>query len=442
MKRMKWRGLALGLITSTLGLGIAACDDDTSSTPPDLSTAGGDMSGAVDDMATGTPGTGQIVLADVVGTVFSPALPGGAAPRTHSMVAIASFPKTTPPSDPSSDLDLVMQKGCTINRFTATNPPHADGDAGNITITGYNPMAIATNTKTGSTAAVPLPPITCARSGPPLPLYTCTFGGSFNTDGGAMGSKTDDVIFPMIPYNIVDHATHGTVVKINIPPPQGWPFGDGLCNKRYVPRDVSTDFEMCEQSPILGSGVAQITESIAGGADYMAASKMLGDKSGVGMDGGGSSQFPGPVYVISVKSGTTEIVATDPVQLGNSLSMANGAIDPTKDLTIDYSCDPNNLTKGAACTGSTDLAAVLIKTSTSPKTAFATSTASGVGQCIARVTVGSVTVKAAQLTAALGGQTGGSIQLALARVSLQPAVVGGHTIAFTAGMGVFGFTNQ
>ncbi|MDB4964480.1 MAG: hypothetical protein JWN44_169, partial [Myxococcales bacterium] len=31
MKRLNWRGLALGLMTTTLGLGIAACDDDTTS---------------------------------------------------------------------------------------------------------------------------------------------------------------------------------------------------------------------------------------------------------------------------------------------------------------------------------------------------------------------------------------------------------------------------
>ncbi|MDB5937628.1 MAG: hypothetical protein JWQ01_4972 [Massilia sp.] len=456
MKRMKWRGLALGLITSTLGLGIAACDDDTSSTSPDLSTAGGDMSGAVDDMATGTPGTGQIVLADVVGTVFSPSAPGGQIPRTHSLVAIASFPKTLPPSDPSSNLDLVTQMGCTINRFTATNPPHGDGDAGNITITGFNTISLATNTKTGSTQRTPNPPITCMRVAP-LMTYTCFFSGTAGSDGGAMGTKTDDVIFPIVPHQVtLNNAMHtptGTVLP-------NWPaaFGEGTCSKRYLfnPMDPAagtancmnqlnmsgcvTQIEACEQEPILPLGVAQITETVAGGTDYMAASKMLGNTGG--LDGGGG-QFPGPIYPVSVKSGTTEIIGTDIITGGTSLSMADGTIDPTKTLTITFSCDPNDAgTPGAKCSGTADIAALLIKTSTGTKAAFGTSTASGVSQCIARVTTGQIKIDANQLTALLGGQTGGSLQLALARVSLQPAVVGSHTLAFTAGMGVFGFTNQ
>src|SRR5947209_821556 len=107
MKRMKWRGLALGLVTTTLGLGIAACDDDTTNNSPDIAMTT-DMSAEV-DMAMGAPGTGQLVIADVVGTVFttpSSKVPTGVLPRTHSMVAIASFPKTVPTSDTSSDLDL------------------------------------------------------------------------------------------------------------------------------------------------------------------------------------------------------------------------------------------------------------------------------------------------------------------------------------------------
>ncbi len=64
------------------------------------------------------------------------------------------------------------------------------------------------------------------------------------------------------------------------------------------------------------------------------------------------------------------------------------------------------------------------------------------GQCIAKIPTGTITVKAAQLAALLGGQTGGSIQLALARVQLVPKPAGMHLVAFTGGMGVFGFTDQ
>src|SRR2546423_6308362 len=108
MKRMKWRGLALGLVTSTLGLGIAACDDDTTNNAPDLSMSM-DMSATVDMTMTGSPGTAQIVLADVVGTVFTPTQ---TAPRTHALIGIASFPKAAPTTDPTSDLSLTPPSGC------------------------------------------------------------------------------------------------------------------------------------------------------------------------------------------------------------------------------------------------------------------------------------------------------------------------------------------
>src|SRR5439155_1899688 len=104
------------------------------------------------------------------------------------------------------------------------------------------------------------------------------------------------VIFPIVPFNVVDKATHGLGVKVNVPPNMGgWPFGDPLCIKRYVwypgdpnagppsttpggamtcvPQDQTTcalQLEVCEQSPILPLGGAQITESVAGGTDYPA----------------------------------------------------------------------------------------------------------------------------------------------------------------------------
>ena len=105
MNRFTWRQLASGLFAATLSLGIAACDDDTSGSG-DMGV-GADMSASVDmTMTTGTPGTGQLVLADLVGTVFSPSLPSGAAPQTHTLLALASLPATSGTSDPSSDLNL------------------------------------------------------------------------------------------------------------------------------------------------------------------------------------------------------------------------------------------------------------------------------------------------------------------------------------------------
>jgi hypothetical protein len=66
----------------------------------------------------------------------------------------------------------------------------------------------------------------------------------------------------------------------------------------------------------------------------------------------------------------------------------------------------------------------------------------GSGECIAAVTTGSVMIAANQLTALLGSQSGGSIQMALARLRLIAMQDGNHLTAFGGGMGVFGFTNQ
>jgi len=280
-------------------------------------------------------------------------------------------------------------------------------------------------------------------------LYHCAYNGAANPDSGEAGAPTSAVVYPLIPFNVVDHATHGTVVKINIPPPQGWPYGDATCIKRYVPRDATTDFEMCEQSPIIPLGVSEITEKLAGGTDWPAAMQTLGN--GGGTDGG-MGQLAGAFFISKVTKGTAgdaaeaDITGHDLITGGNNLDIADGAIDATKDLNIYFSCDENNPnTPGAGCTGTQDLVGLLITTSTSPKTAFALSTATGSATCSQPVIAGgTVTVKANQLTAMLGGQTGGSFQIALVRLSTKlQSPAGMHPLlAFTAGMGVFGFTNQ
>jgi hypothetical protein len=200
------------------------------------------------------------------------------------------------------------------------------------------------------------------------------------------------------------------------------------------------DAELCEQTPILPLGQAQIMESLSGGTDYTAYSVTLGN--GGGTDGG-SDQFPGPLYVVKVTSGTTDITAFGPDTLtgGNGLSFADGKIDPAQPLDIVFSCDPNNLTQGAGCSPTT-LAALLIQTSTAKRDQPAPALPAGVGQCIARPTMGHIGVSAAQMTALYGGQAaGGSIKIALANLKITIMTNNGHTLVPTAGMGTFGFTN-
>ena len=461
MNRNTWRVLASGLMAATLSLGIAACDDDTSSGTGDMAV-GADMSAGVDMTMEGAPGIGQIVLADVVGNVYTPDPNRPVLPRTHSLLALASLPVVVPMSDPSSNLNLAPPSGCTINRFSATNVPPDDGDAGVVTISGWSQAVIGISAAT-QTASVgsSMYPIECARSdgsGGTPKRYACGFSGTANADGGGMGMTTGSVIFPLIPFNIVDHATH--TVIMNIPPPQGWPSAFP-CIPRYVynkaetdagnaactptsfytnPTTCTTAVEVCEQSPVLVGG-SNITEAIGGGTDYPAKSVMLGTKDNADA---GSTEFPQPLYLISVKQGGADLSGTDTGFTGGpTLSMADGAIDPTKALTITFSCD-GSTTAGGGCAGNTDLAALLITTSEHKKELFSLASAeTGSAECIAAVSAGgTISIAANQLTALVGSQTGGSFEMALARLRLTAMASGSHTTAFGAGMGIFGFTNQ
>jgi hypothetical protein len=410
MERMKCRVLAVGLLTATLGLSIAACGDDTTSM--DM-MVGNDLSATVDMTTGGAPGIGQVIVADLVGTAFSQAAPNGA-PRTHALLALTNFPKVVPTSDPSSNLDFTAMTGCTVSRYSAANPPPADGDAGNVTISGYNVQTLATNITSGITLPTPAPPITCMRLTTPLPNYACFFSGAGSPDSGPVGALVSNVAYPMIPQAM-------------------WPFPG--CIARTTPAGT-----FCEQSPILGLGVAQISENVAGGADFPAVSDTIGN--GGGLDGG-TAQFPGPLFVVAATSGTTNITGMDLITGGRSLPTTDASINPASDLTITFSCDPNNpTTQGAACAGSADTAALLVRSSTSKKVMFGTTTAAGQAECVAHVTTGTIKLTAAQLTALIGGQTGGSIQLALARLSIHPKPAGTHLVAFAGGMGAFSFVNQ
>jgi len=445
MNRSTWRQLASGLLAATLSVGIAACDDDTSNGSGDMSM-GNDLSAEVDMTGGGSPGIGQIVLADVVGTVFTPAMP---APRTHVLLGIASMPKVVPTSDPSSDLSLSPPSGCTVNHYDATHLPGPDGDAGEITISGWNQQVIGVSALSMTPSSGPtMYPIKCTRGGAgTLMDYSCSFGGTLLPDGGGMGMSTDTVVFPLIKHRLIDTATSAPIITFT--DAASWPAAfNSSCVERpcaSIPGPSTScptancTVICCEQEPIL-VGQSNITEDVAGGADYPAMSKMLGTKDD---SDAGVTEFPQPVYLVSVTQpgSTTNKAGTDPITGGPSLSTANGAIDTTKDLTLSFSCD-GTATVGHGCAGSSDLVALLVKTSTNVKSMFASSTATGSAQCIGTLPSGTITIKAAQLAALVGTQTGGSYQLALARLRLLAASDGSHTLVFSGGMGVFGFTNQ
>ena len=144
----------------------------------------------------------------------------------------------------------------------------------------------------------------------------------------------------------------------------------------------------------------------------------------------GATEFPQPLYLVS---GDVGLDATSPAPIrsrcGPSLSMADGAIDTTKDLTITFSCDRGRYggsrlrglagPRRPARQDEHEREVDVRRCRRRPASA----------QCIAVAPGGTITVKAAQLTALVGGQTGGSIQLALARLRLtRRASDGSHTL--------------
>ena len=260
--------------------------------------------------------------------------------------------------------------------------------------------------------------------------YSCFYGTMPDlTDGGSagMGALTDDVIYA--------------------------PLGNPLANNTPFPADVcSTYFPgstaiqvgvgafLCEQHPIALAG-AVIDETVTGGADFPAPTgqpKMIGS----GDADGGAGAFPSSPTIVSVMSGTTNITGTNP--LFGPLDVGDSVVNKNNDLTITWSCD-GSATAGSGCSGTGDFLGVLIPTSTNTKGSFSTPTVTnfGVGQCVelVRKTGATATVTSAQLKALIGGQTGGSMQIAVVRLGVTVSQSGQHLVVYTAGHGLFGFTN-
>ncbi|HEY2748227.1 MAG TPA: hypothetical protein VGL86_26575, partial [Polyangia bacterium] len=273
-------------------MGIAACDDDTSSGAGDMAVTA-DMSAGGGDMTGTTPGNGQLTLADVVGTVYAQGK--GAIPRTHTLVAVASLPQVAGTPDPSSDFGVSPTiHGCSIYRYTATNLPGADGDAGTVTFSGWNAAeTVGVNAANGSTSGALTPmssssPITCTRDATSM-LYGCKYGGMAGPDAGSAGAPVGDIIYPLVPHRAFCSLTPGVTFPDGLIVTNQWPY-PSVCNERAVSETTNaacpspvgmTNFlvvSACEQEPILPLGVSTITESISGGTDWPAFSDtMLGN---------------------------------------------------------------------------------------------------------------------------------------------------------------------
>jgi hypothetical protein len=409
MRTERWRYLACGLAAASLGLTIAACDDQTGtedlSTPPDFSvtldmSAEQDMTAAA-DMAL-PPGTGRIVLTEVQGTVYTDV--GGAeqvlqadARQLNPIVVLPQFTvggDYTSPGFAAGATQLIAKTiaGCTADRYTLpTDAPGADENAGAVTFTGYNTSPAISKSLLTPTAVPGT--ITCNRGGAASPYYGCFFGNGPTTDAGAShdGASLGSVLFP-------------SAVAA--------PFTAGMT-------DITANFAG-------GNGSSYtMTNQMTATMDVLDFVKLIG---------------------IQVGTGTAQTALN-----------AIGTLDGTKDITITWACDNGN-TAGSGCStvAPFDVIVVQMGTSKDLRKEFSrppTTTKFGAVQCFASTGKGTATtggegtlVIPKEAVATMLGTVPAdnkSYQIGIVRVKVTPANLNnnGHTMFWGAGIGKFGFNN-
>jgi hypothetical protein len=194
----------------------------------------------------------------------------------------------------------------------------------------------------------------------------------------------------------------------------------GACPAGTDTHVLGPSLTVCEQHPIATG--AQLVESLAGGFDYGAL-----PATPIPIVGGVAD----PVTIIDVNGAA-------PPNPGDPL--AGLTPDGSSDLTITWSCDGTS-TPGSGCpqgaAGFLDFVGLLVTTSTNPFSQFATTADYGDARCTEQVGAGTVTLRRAAITQILGGQTGGSILIALVRLHANVASTKGHNVFLTAGKGSF-----
>lgn len=410
----------VAVFAAALGLGFAGCGDDTNvglDMSMDLSVAH-DLTMNADQTVppdmTVALATAQLTLADIGGTFYKPAAAGGetAVPFTHLLFAQQSLGvAASNPQYIDSDFSTKagMIHGCTANRYNlGTGPiPNPDADAGILTYTGYNTALSSADARTlpNTLYSPPIPAnIVCAWGGASLPFYGCVFGGP-STDQGASieGDSPSQAIFPAIPAILVGGTcpagttTHGTGAAA-----------------------------VCEQHPIPDGQM--ITESVQGNTQFPMGYGPIAAQT-IPISGG----LGAPMTVINI-AGAAPANPADP--LGGTLTL-----DGSADLTINWSCDGSATVGGGCPTGAAgflDLAGLLAVVSTNPRSQFTITPQYGTAQCAEQLGSGTVTLKKAAITQMIGGQTGGSVLIALVRLAANPQATMGHNVYLTAGKGYFG----
>jgi hypothetical protein len=419
MRKFRWRDVAYGVAAASLCFTVAACDDDNGGqdmgqdmSMPDMTQ--GDMAGGP-DMAS-TPGTAQVFVGDLQGTLWAGASP---TPAVHVLKTVTSFPEVF--VDPQFiDADAALgashigaQHGCLANRYNFTTTiPQADSNVGAVTFTGYNATTSVAFVPPSATPFMPPQPATivCGWGGQTAPFYACFFGtpgadgGTSSIDGESVGS----VIFPPLPGPTIQHLFDPT-------------------------------------------GISTVTINVMGaqsGSTYTAASTAT---IGTGAAGSGP---PAALTIISVSVAGTPV--TDTLGTGSLLDNMP-PLDGTQDVLITYSCD-GSATAGSGCSGNPfDVVLTVITTQLNAKGAAPAAPGSPFGliSCFDQANKGATSpfgkgvigVHKEAIAAAFGANptmasNNGAYNIALIHVKGSPSASGNHTVFFGAGQGNFGFNNQ
>jgi hypothetical protein len=439
-------------------LTVAACDDDSGKADM-MDASVGDM--AMPDLAmpdlTPFP-QGQAIVADVVGTAYVEQVPDAgetALPVTHILETQLQFPfKAGPSSDFSNFMASVSTltiSGCFANRYDATaSPPKLpiiDANVGTVTIGGWQQDRFASGGPIGQQGffAMPVPATgNCNLPDGGIGFYGCDYAGT-NTAPPltAAGSPTGvATAFPAIPLGVLS------------PTPSGWSAlcASGLQGSVGTPACLAA----CDQQ--LGTGPANpcVQEMLyPRGVTDMGANSVftdMGDVVSISSPGNGGMPYtastqkitvPKPIVIVSITVGGTAITLGTPP----SLADLTGHIDATKDIKIVYSCDPGQpTTAGAGCNGLGPFELITFAATTSQQPRIHMSTPSpqfGSIQCLeqAHRSDFTITVPAGAIAAALNGQTTGSMQLALVRVTAKLAAIAPSQQLFGAGVGQFAQIN-
>jgi hypothetical protein len=378
---------------------LAACDDDNGGgNPPDFS-ANDDLSmkGGMDggDMSMETPGTAQMVTADVSGNVWVAFMDGGVklpdpltptSPATvHQLTVQLSFPGPAG----TGPFNGTALNGCTWDRYDLTTGklPAPDENAGTVKVSGYDStFTVASDALMMKANAPPDPNINCAFDGTSM-HFACHFGAS----------AADDVT---------------RYIFVEVPNPSPTP-GPTIIN-----HDLFFN----------STGINQNFTAATSGTTYT-------DSRNLTLP----SPLPKAPHIVAINGDTSK----------HSLEDLNGMIGTgATEIDVDYSCDGTN-TKGAGCSPNAEITGFLIQTSLGHKwESFdpgASNAKFGIGQCIdtdAGTSTHTIKMTTQMLGTLVGAQTKQSIRLVFVRLRANPQVSGAHQIYATAGRGTFAFVDQ